>query len=84
MINLRTYQVTAPAPPGEIPASQIRFLPGDRRIVTAPAALPAIDDAGPLRVMDVATMTLESTIWPIPSDSLTGEIIGHLAIGPRP
>jgi DNA-binding beta-propeller fold protein YncE len=90
MIDLRTYRVTEPPPAGvgardlPIMGSQVRFLPGERRIVTAPAADASLSDGGPLQVIDVATMTLEKTIWPTFYDSLNWQPVGCIGIGPRP
>jgi hypothetical protein len=89
-VDLRTYRVTEPVRPSAstrdfpIMGSQVRFLPGDRRIVTAPAADPSLSDGGPLQVIDVATMTLEKTIWPTFYDSLNWQPVGAMGIGPRP
>ncbi|MBI5868294.1 MAG: hypothetical protein HZB43_08425 [candidate division Zixibacteria bacterium] len=86
VVDLGTYRVTkAPYYPDPMPirGSQVRFLPGDHRIVLAPAIV-SVGDTGPVQVIDAATMTLQKTIWPIPADSLTGEWVSALGIGPRP
>ncbi len=83
VIDLRTLSFIGPTPP--FPAgAQVKFLPGDRRIVTAPSADPSFFDAGPLLVTNMTSMALERVIWPMPTDPPRREDIGSLGIGPRP
>ena len=82
LLNLTTLTYITPTP--LIGGSQVRFLPGDRKIITAPSSDGGFWDSGPIRIIDVTTMTLEKTVWPTPYDSLTGANVGGLAIGPRP
>ncbi len=82
VFDLQTLSFIGPTP--AIPGAQVRFLPGNRRIVTAPVPDPGFSDAGPLLVINLATMTLVELIWPMPTDPPKNENVGSLGIGPRP
>jgi WD40 repeat protein len=60
-------------------ASQVRFLPGDRRVITAPPSGDAT--VRPMDVVDLATMALERSIR-LPTT--VAYSFGGLAVGPRP
>jgi DNA-binding beta-propeller fold protein YncE len=81
LVNLRTLSFITPSPP--IEGAQVRFLPGDQKIVTAPSSSGAWA-SGPVNVIDVATMKLEKMIWPMGEDSPDWPNIGALSVGPRP
>ena len=83
VVDLRTLSFITPTP--RIPGSQVRFLPGDQKIITAPAADPGLWDSGPMRMIDRTTLQLEKTIWPIGFDSAGNwPHPGGLGVGPRP
>jgi hypothetical protein len=83
VVDLRTLSFITPTP--RIPGSQVRFLPGDQKIITAPAADPGLWDSGPMRIIDRTTLQLEKTIWPIGFDSAGNwSHPGGLGVGPRP
>ncbi len=83
LIDLRTYGVITPPPADLALASQVRFLPDNRRIVTAPAA-EHIWSGGPVDVLDVATLKRQKRVWPTGSTYPTPPSVGGIGIGPRP
>jgi len=84
VVDLQTMSVTIPTPPAELLhwnwAAQICFLPGDRRLATAPKSSWALNH-GPLSTIDLTTMRFEKGVW-LP-DSV-GMFTGGMGTGPRP
>jgi hypothetical protein len=79
ILRIIDLQTLSPIPLNSpVLSGQVRFLPGDRRVITAPPS--DLSATGPMRVVDLNTLTLERTIW-LPT---VEPFIGGLGIGPRP
>jgi hypothetical protein len=83
VVDLRTLSVTIPSFPAELLhwywAEQICFLPGDRRVATAPQSY--WYSHGPLSTIDLTTMRFEKSVW-LPDSA--GMATGGMGVGPRP
>jgi hypothetical protein len=83
VVDLQALSVTIPTPPAELLhrnwAAQICFLPGDRRVATAPQSY--WYGHGPLSAIDLTTMRFEKSVW-LPDSVLM--FTGGLGTGPRP
>ena len=84
IVDLRTLSVTLPSFPVELLhwywAEQICFLPGDRRVATAPKSSWDLN-RGPISTIDLTTMRFEKSVW-LPDSN--GMATGGMGVGPRP
>ena len=82
IVDLQTLSVTIPPPPAELLhwswAAQLCFLPGDRRVATAPKSY--WYNYGPLSAIDLTTMRFEKSVW-LPD---VGMNVGAIGVGARP
>jgi hypothetical protein len=84
VVDLQTLSVTIPTPPAELLhwswAAQLSFLPGDRRVATAPKSSWDLI-VGPMSTIDLTTMRFEKSVWLPDSISMR---TGAIGVGPRP